>query len=126
MLDQTLPKRLHLVNLNQHIFLLTLLLILYFVTPTTSEEILSLSHIIKDGKSWGCDDINPSIAQKSLPYIVQPLSHIFNLSLSTGVVSSKLKVAKVTPILKSSDPAEFSNYRLTSVLTIFFLKFLRN
>ena len=87
--------------------------------PTTPEEILSLSHIIKDGKSSGCDDINPSIAQTSLPYMVQPLSHIVNLLLSTGVVPSKLKVAKVTPILKSSDPAEFSNYRPISVLTTF-------
>ena len=72
-------------------------------THTTPEE--SLSHIIKDVT-------NPSIEKKSLPYIVQPLSHIFYLS-------SKLKVAKVTPILKSSDPAEFSNYRPISVSTTF-------
>jgi hypothetical protein len=35
--------------------------------------------------------------------ILKPITHIVNLSLSTGVVPSCCKVAKVTPILKSGD-----------------------
>ena len=46
-----------------------------------------------------------------------PLCRIFNLSLSKGVFPDKLKVAKVTPIFKSGDPAELINYRPILVLS---------
>ena len=51
--------------------------------------------------------------------IVKPLTNIFNLSLSTGVVPDKLKAAKVIPIFKKADSAIFSNYRPVSLLSCF-------
>jgi hypothetical protein len=51
--------------------------------------------------------------------IIQPLTMIFNLSFTTGVVPDKLKIAKVIPIYKKDDAEHFSNYRPVSVLPCF-------
>ena len=107
MLDQILQVRYSQVIINQLTSWETLFFDTLFFTPTTPEEILNLKSIIKDGKSPGFGDINPSIVKKSLINIVHPFSHIFNLSLSTGVVPSSLKVSEVIPVLKSGDPASF-------------------
>ena len=54
--------------------------------------------------------------KKIIFYIVQPVVFIFNLSLSTGLVPDKLKIAKITPVFKKHDPHKFDNYRPISIL----------
>jgi hypothetical protein len=49
--------------------------------------------------------------------IATPLSHIFNLSLSTGIFPSKLKQCRVVPIFKTGDQLECDNYRPISLLS---------
>ena len=44
------------------------------------------------------------------------LSHIFNHSLSSGIVPSHLKIAEVIPIYKAGDNTVLSNYRPISIL----------
>ena len=51
--------------------------------------------------------------------IVKPLTLIFNLSISTGVVPNKLQIAKVLPIYKKQDAEIISNYRPVSLLPCF-------
>ena len=50
---------------------------------------------------------------------MEPLTRIFNLSISTGIVPDKLKIAKVIPIYKKDDSEKFSNYRPVSLLPCF-------
>ena len=50
---------------------------------------------------------------------MEPLTRIFNLSVSTGIVPDKLKIAKVIPIYKKDDAEKFSNYRPVSLLPCF-------
>jgi hypothetical protein len=82
-------------------------------------EIEELSRILKEGKSSGHDEIDPGAAKYSLPFISNPLTYIFNLSLTSGIVPCNLKLAKVIPIHKANDPAQFNNYRPISVLPAF-------
>ena len=51
-----------------------------------------------------------------LKKIITVLIHIFNCSLSTGIVPSKLKPAKVNPVFKSGNKHKFTNYRPISIL----------
>jgi hypothetical protein len=46
-----------------------------------------------------------------------PLAHIFNMSLSTGVFPSKLKLCRVVPIFKAGNNMECDNYRPISLLS---------
>ena len=59
-----------------------------------------------------------TLLSKSLQ-IVNQLANIFNKSFLTGIVPSKLKIAKVIPLYKTKDPALFSNYRPISLLPFF-------
>jgi len=45
-----------------------------------------------------------------------PLSHIFNLSLESGIFLEKLKRSRVIPIFKSGSKLECNNYRPISLL----------
>ena len=45
------------------------------------------------------------------------LSHIFNLSLSTGKVISDFKIAKIILLYKKSDVSDIKNYRTISLLS---------
>jgi hypothetical protein len=51
--------------------------------------------------------------------IFKPLLHIFGRSLATGIVPSKLKIAKIIPIYKSGDASDINNYRPISLLSTF-------
>ena len=52
------------------------------------------------------------------PAIVNSLTELFNLSLSTGIYPAAFKQAKVTAIHKDSDLANPNNYRTISILPI--------
>ena len=54
-------------------------------------------------------------------FLINPTLHEFNFNqigecLETGIFPSKLKVAKVIPILKRGDETSFDNYRPISIL----------
>lgn len=53
-----------------------------------------------------------------LPAIIEPVTHIINLSLKTGIVPSCCKYAQVTPIHKGGDKEDENNYRPISILPI--------
>ena len=50
---------------------------------------------------------------------LEPLEHIINLSMTTGIVPYELKKAIVIPLFKNGDPNIFNNYRPISLLPIF-------
>ena len=55
---------------------------------------------------------------KNIKYqISEPLSHLFSLSVSTGVFPSKLKTSKTIPIFKAGDHTCCDNYRPISLLS---------
>jgi hypothetical protein len=57
--------------------------------------------------------------KSSIDAICKPLAHIFNLSLTTGIVPTDTKLAKVTPVYKSGNKQQFTNYRPISILPSF-------
>jgi hypothetical protein len=64
----------------------------------------------------GCDGINIKLLTLISDYIVPPLTHIINTSLSTGVFPSLWKTAYVRPLAKVTSPADMNDYRPISIL----------
>ena len=57
--------------------------------------------------------------KESANFISEPLTHIVNLSIESGIVPDQMKIARVIPLFKSGDNNLFTNYRPVSVLPIF-------
>ena len=90
-----------------------------FVQPVTASELLQLTVKLKNGKAPGFDQIGPSLVKEIFPVICEPLLHIFNLSLSMGIVPDQLKIAKIIPVYKKGDHSSACNYRPISLLSVF-------
>ena len=89
-----------------------------FFNPTTESELLEICNTLKTTYSCGFDNLSCDILKRIIFSIVKPLAHIFNLSLATGNVPQKLKIAKITPIHKKDDLHLFQNYRPISLLPV--------
>ena len=90
-----------------------------FFTPITSFEIINCTRKIKPKMSSGYDNISNRVLKESINQISDPLSHIFNLSLTSGSVPTNMKIAKIVPIFKSGDQNMLNNYRPVSLLPTF-------
>ena len=89
-----------------------------FFTPTNQFEVEKIINNLKI-TSKGYDDIHPKIIKQISMIIAMPLSHIINCSLISGIVPSKLKIAKVIPIFKNGHREDMCNYRPISELPCF-------
>ena len=94
-----------------------------FCLPVDSSEIRLLIAKLRNGKSPGPDDIGPKVIKLSVDIIGEHLTHVFNLSISTGCVPKQLKLAKVIPLFKKGAIYLHGNYTPISLLDIFFMTF---
>ena len=69
-------------------------------------------------KSIGLDDLPPGLFKDAASVITRPLTHIINLSLSTGIVPGDWKKGKIVPIYKSGSIKNVDNYRPITILPI--------
>ena len=86
---------------------------------TTTHEIDKIIHSLKCKASYGYDEISSSILKISAPYVLSPLTYIFNKVLLTGIFPERLNFSEVRPLFKNGNMTEFSNFRPTSLLTSF-------
>ena len=74
---------------------------------------------LKWNKAVGFDNLSSNIiidAYDSLKNIVFP---VFKVSIQQGIFPGSLKIARVTPIFKSADKDNVSNYRPISIFPVF-------
>ena len=90
-----------------------------FLAPTDATEVIKIALSIKSKSSTGHDGVSNKLIKEIIHCIVVPLTHIFNLSMSTGIVPDTYKIAKVIPIYKSGNKLDPSNYRPISLLPSF-------
>ena len=62
--------------------------------------------------SAGWDDFPTFVLKKCSGSLLQPLTHLINCSLQSGIFPDELKLARVVPIFKAGDPAQVSSYRV--------------
>ncbi|XP_065662632.1 uncharacterized protein LOC136085269 [Hydra vulgaris] len=82
-------------------------------------EVRNAFNSLKNNKSAGIDQISVNVVIAIFDIIEPSLFHIFNLSIQSGIVPEKLKIAKISPIFKTGDNTIMSNYRPISVLPCF-------
>jgi hypothetical protein len=87
--------------------------------PVTSDEILTCIEQLEDKKTPDMAGFSTNLIKKIKYSILTPLIHIFTCSLATGIVPTKLKIAKVIPIYKTADASDINNYRPISLLSSF-------
>ena len=88
-----------------------------FFWPTTPSEIESICQALDPSKGPGHDGFSPAVLRFVSAEVSGPLSRLINACLGAGHFPDFLKMARVTPIFKEGDPAQFGNYRPISVLS---------
>jgi len=83
---------------------------------TTTYEINKIINSLKSKTSHGYDEISDKILKASTPFILSPLTYIFNKVLSSGTFPDRLKYSEVQPLFKKGEKTEISNYRPISLL----------
>ena len=81
-------------------------------------EVGKLIENLSQSKTLGPDNIPSDLIKMSLPFIVEPLTYIYNLSIDKLVFPSPLKQAKVIPLPKTKDVSQPQNLRPISLLPI--------
>ena len=74
---------------------------------------------MKDKLTAGYDDIPESLVKEYIQLIKEPLTHIYNVSLRSGVFSDEWKLAKMKPLYIKGDRYNIQNYRPISVIFVF-------
>ena len=87
-----------------------------FLTPTHEYEIQQLITRLKNKPSSGYDYITALHLKQMAPFIITPLTILFNRCLTEGEFPKRLKHAKIIPIHKKQDTSLLSNYRPISLL----------
>ena len=86
----------------------------------TQAEVHKMIKALKNSQAYGHDDIDATIIKLAAPAIVPAITHIINLSLGTNTFAQKWKIARVLPLLKSSDSDKCatSSYRPVAQLGV--------
>jgi hypothetical protein len=66
---------------------------------------------LKSKNSAGYDEIMSKILKAYASLISQPLSHIYNQSLYTGIFADCLIISVVKPLFKKGNKTSMTNYR---------------
>ena len=83
------------------------------------ESIIIYASRLKNKHSAGWDGLSSYVLKQIVPSIIEPLAHVFNLSLKTGYIPPEFKVSRVIPLYKDGEKDVFGNYRPISLLPTF-------
>ena len=89
----------------------------FFLSPTDKDEIALIKSSLDSTKSVGPNSIPTKILKLLKNDNSCQIVDIFNMSLTSGVFPSVLKLAKVIPVHKKNSKLDFSNYIPISLLS---------
>ncbi len=91
----------------------------FFLDPVAYQDIIDITVKFKTKSSMDCNNVSSKLMKATIKNTAHPLTHLFNLSLVSGIVPDDMKISKVVPIFKSGDKTKFTNYRPISILPTF-------
>ena len=68
-------------------------------------------------KATGIDGIPARFLRDGATEILKPITHIINISISSGKVPSEFKIVRVVPLHKKKSKTDTGNYRPVSILS---------
>ena len=74
---------------------------------------------LKTIKSSGADEINFNVIKHHFRELCGPLKYLSDSSLQSGLFPDLMKIAIISPVFKTGDAVDISNYRPISVLSCF-------
>lgn len=89
----------------------------FYFFPVEPEEVNSVMKNLKNKNGNGLDMIPVKVLKILAPHISKHLSHLINVSVSSGTFPSLLKTAEVIPIHKRNAVDDVNNYRPISLLS---------
>ena len=89
----------------------------FFISPTNSDEVLSLIKKLKNNKSAGPSSIPSKFLKLFQTALSKPISFTANLSLSSGTFPNNVKIANVITVFKKDDCTICNNCRPISLLS---------
>ena len=89
----------------------------FFISPTDKFEVSNIISSLNPLKTIGPNSIPTKVLKMLNKDISDQLTSLFNVSFSTGVFPSLLKVSKIIPVHKKDSKLVCSNYRPISLLS---------
>lgn len=89
-----------------------------FLRPASINEVSILISQLDTQKSRGHDNIPADLVKANVGPFSGIIAELFNRMLLTGSYPNIMKIAKVTPVFKSGDSFDPSNYRPISTLSV--------
>lgn len=86
--------------------------------PVTPSEVHSSIIKLRDNVATGADELGAVPLKHVADLILEPLAHIINCIIVSGIFPSELKLARVCPVQKGGALNNLSNYRPISVLPV--------
>lgn len=90
-----------------------------FLNPVTEDELFLHIKSLKAHSAPGEDGIAVTLIQKYQKFLIKPLVYIYNKCIESSMVPSAWKISIVTPIFKTGDQSQLTNYRPISVISNF-------
>ena len=87
-----------------------------YMSDCTEEEVMNIINGLENGKA---SDIPINVIKRSAQLICPIITRGMNDCMRSGKFPDKLKIGKITPIFKKSNPEHLENYRPVSTLPIF-------
>ena len=85
-------------------------------TSCSSNEVRKLLEKLETQKSTGLDNLPPKMLKIVAGVLAAPLAFLFNQSISSGIVPTEWKLARVTTIFKKGKRQDVNNYRPISII----------
>lgn len=90
-----------------------------FLNPVNTSEINKHINNLKNTSSCGRDRISVRLIKVCYEYVNRPMVHIINTIFESGIVPDHFKESIVSPVYKSGNRTEKTNYRPISVVNNF-------
>ena len=87
-----------------------------FFQPTNQNEIINIINNMEN-RNGGNDNINAKTLKTLVEFLVDPLTHIFNICINKAIWPDALKSADVIPLRKSKEKHIANNCRPISLIS---------